>query len=58
VPPNPHSEWATRFEKMANELKAKYPDNPRKVMEILLEEMVHNEAKRWMGEAKPSPSKD
>jgi AbiV family abortive infection protein len=56
--PERHSEWAARFEKMANELNAKYRDNPRKVMELLLEEMVHNEAKKWMGEAKPSPSKE
>ena len=56
--PERHSEWAARFEKMANELKAKYPDNPRKVMDLLLEEMVHNEAKKRIGEAKPSPSKD
>ena len=53
-----HSEWALRCEKMANELMAKYPDNPRKAFELLLEEMVHNEAKKWKGKAKPSPSKD
>ena len=53
-----HSEWALRCEKMANDLMAKHPDNPRKALELLLEEMVHNEAKKWKGEAKPSPSKD
>lgn len=52
--PERHSEWAVRFEKMANEFTAKYPDNPRKVMELLLDEMVHNEAKR-IREAKSSP---
>jgi hypothetical protein len=56
--PERHSEWAARFEKMAHELEAKYPDNPRKVMALLFEEMVHNEAKKWIGEAKPSSSKD
>ena len=56
--PERHSEWAARFEKMANELKAKYPDNPHKAMELLLEEMVHDEAKKRIGEAKPSSSKD
>jgi AbiV family abortive infection protein len=52
--PEIHSEWAARFEKMAEELKAKYPDNPGKVMELLLEEMVHNEAKKRIGAAKPA----
>lgn len=56
--PELHSEWAVRFEKMANELKAKYPDNPRKVMELLLEEMVHNEAKKRIGAAKPPAPKE
>ena len=54
--PERHSEWALRFEKMANELKAKYPDNPRKVMELVLEEMVRNEAKKWTGIANPKES--
>jgi AbiV family abortive infection protein len=56
--PERHSDWAARFEKMANELKAKYPDNPRKAVELLLEGMVHNEAKNWIGEAKSSSSTD
>jgi AbiV family abortive infection protein len=56
--PEIHSEWAARFEKMAEELKAKYPDNPGKVMELLLEEMVHNEAKKRLGAAKPAAPRE
>ena len=56
--PEIHSEWAALFEKMAEELKAKYPDNPGKVMELLLEEMVHNEAKKRIGGAKPAAPKE
>jgi len=56
--PAVHSEWAARFEKMAEELKAKYPDNPRKMMELLSEEMVHNEAKKRIGAAKPAVPKE
>lgn len=51
-----HSEWALRFEKTANELKAKYPDNPHKMMEALLEEMVRNEPNKWISTSKPKPS--
>jgi hypothetical protein len=40
-----------RFDKIANELKAKYPDDPRTATKLLLEE-IRSEPEKWTGATK------
>lgn len=49
--PEQYSEWAVRFDKIANELKAKYPDDPRTATKLLLEE-IRSEPEKWTGATK------